>query len=62
MPVGCKWLAVIDGATHLNFAGVGMSRKVTELTSNTIASFIEGVHRGKCQDDGQMRGVNLLVK
>lgn len=62
MPVGCKWLAVIDGATHLNFAGVGMSRKVTELTSNTIASFIEGVHRGKCQDAGQMRGVNLLVK
>lgn len=24
LPPGCKWLGVIDGATHMNFAGIGL--------------------------------------
>ena len=27
MKTGCKWLGVIGGATHMNFAGRGISKK-----------------------------------
>ena len=32
LPAGCKWLGVIDGATHLNFAGIGFSSRTEKLT------------------------------
>ena len=34
MPPGCKWLGVIDGATHMNFAGVGFA-----VTTEKISTF-----------------------
>jgi len=29
---GCKWLGVIDGATHMNFAGIGLAGTTEKLT------------------------------
>jgi predicted dienelactone hydrolase len=49
MPPGCKWLAVIDGATHMNLAGNGMARKTEALTSQVIGDFLEAVRRGDCR-------------
>jgi len=53
MPPGCKWLAVIDGATHMNFAGNGMARKTEALTSQVIADFLEGARHGHCRARGR---------
>jgi len=62
MPVGCKWLGVIDGATHMNFAGFGMSRRTELLTTQVIASFLDGIHRGDCKTLNQSRGIDIQSK
>jgi hypothetical protein len=62
MPAGCKWLGVIDGATHMNFAGEGMSRRVTEATTKTIHAFIDGVRRGGCKVSNKIRNVEITTK
>lgn len=62
MPAGCKWLGVIDGATHMNFAGIGLSRKVEALTTHAIGAFLEGVVRGDCRVPKQSPGMHIEAK
>ena len=62
MPPGCKWLGVIDGAGHLNFAGIGMSRKTETLTVQTISAFLDGLRAGDCRPRGQVAGLDLSTK
>jgi len=45
---GCKWLAVIDDATHLQFAGLGASAQTERLTVLTVSAFLAGVREGHC--------------
>ncbi|HUP09625.1 MAG TPA: alpha/beta fold hydrolase [Caldimonas sp.] len=45
---GCKWLAVIDDATHLQFAGLGASAQTERLTEVVVGAFLEGVRHGRC--------------
>lgn len=45
----CQWLAVIDGATHMNFAGSGFgARRVEPAIMRTIGRFLEGARSGRC--------------
>jgi len=62
MPEGCKWLAVIEGATHLNFAGKGISRKVETLTTRTMGAFLEGLKRGDCRYGTPTQGITVQTK
>lgn len=62
IPPGCKWLGVIDGASHLNFAGIGMSRKTETLTVQTISAFLDGLRAGDCRPRGQVAGLDLSTK
>jgi hypothetical protein len=62
MPPGCKWLGVISGASHLNFAGAGMSRKTEVLAAQTIGAFLQGVRKGDCSPPGRIGGVELSAK
>jgi predicted dienelactone hydrolase len=48
MPAGCKWLGVIDGATHINFAGIGLSRKTEALTIRAMQTFLNTLAAGRC--------------
>lgn len=48
MPAGCKWLGVIDGATHRNFAGSGFSRNTEALTIHATLSFLNSLAAGSC--------------
>ncbi|MBC3934313.1 alpha/beta fold hydrolase [Undibacterium sp. CY7W] len=41
MPPGCKWLGVIDGATHQHFAGHGASRSSEKLIMQTVRAFLQ---------------------
>jgi predicted dienelactone hydrolase len=62
MPAGCKWLGVIDGATHMNFAGNGLSRRTEALTTKVIASFLDGIRRGDCRPPTQSYGIDIQSK
>ena len=62
MPAGCKWLAVIDEATHMNFAGYGASRGVQTVVLATIAAFADGVQRGNCAPPPPRPGLELEAK
>ena len=45
----CQWMGVIDGATHMNFAGNGPGyEQVAAMATQTIKAFLEGVNRKIC--------------
>lgn len=62
MRAGCKWLGVVDGATHQNFGGRRMSRKTEALTIQTIQAFLQGVRSGDCKAPQPSRGIDVQVK
>ena len=62
MPAGCKWLAVIHGATHMNLAGRGMSQQAAILTTQVIGAFLEGVRRGECKAPAPQNGIDIQAK
>ena len=62
MPAGCKWLGVIDGATHMNFAGNGMSRRTEALTTELIGNFLDGIRRGSCTAPQRRQGIEVQTK
>ncbi|HMY28989.1 MAG TPA: hypothetical protein PK211_08430 [Agitococcus sp.] len=62
LPAGCKWLGVINGANHLNFAGKGASGKTERLVTQTVAEFIEGVKQKQCQPLLKLKGLSLRNK
>jgi len=57
LPAGCKWLGVIDGATHMNFAGVGFAGTTEKLTLLEIKAFLGGLRGGKCGSPVQAAGI-----
>jgi len=60
---GCRWLAVIDGATHLDFGGLGKSDKKVETATATLTiDFLDGLRAGHCATPLTLAGVNLQTK
>lgn len=60
MSDGCKWLGVIKGASHLNFAGIGLGRRKTEmLTIRYVLAFLNDLTNGKC---GKPPAINGVIK
>jgi predicted dienelactone hydrolase len=62
MQLGCKWLGVIDGATHMNFAGRGISKKTETLTTQIIREFLNGVQANDCKLSLELPGMKISVK
>ena len=62
LPAGCKWLGVIDDATHLNFAGVGFAGSTKKLVLPETRAFLDGVRGGKCGTPVQADGIALKSK
>lgn len=62
MSAGCKWLAVIHDATHMHFAGNGLSASTEKLTTQIIALFLDGVERRDCKAPYLGQGVDLQSK
>ena len=62
MSSGCKWLGVIDGATHMNFAGTGVSAQTKNLTVKTIQAFLSGIHQHNCKPPKPEKGIEIKVK
>lgn len=62
MQAGCKWLGVVDGATHMNFAGFGASKKTEALTIQIIRDFLKGVYAGDCERMTEVPGMKISSK
>jgi predicted dienelactone hydrolase len=62
MPPGCKWLGVIDGATHMNFAGVGFAGSTEKLVVLEVKAFLEAFRDGKCGVPVQADGISVKSK
>lgn len=62
MPPGCKWLGVIEGARHLNFAGNGMSRNTEVLVSMAIDKFMNSLLLNDCSSPSQLQGMKITTK
>lgn len=62
MPPGCKWLGVIDGATHMNFAGVGFAGTTEKITLMETRAFLDGLRGGKCEGPVKTGGIALKNK
>lgn len=59
----CQWEGVIDGATHMNFAGAGLGHeRVEPLITQTIHSFLDGVRGGSCRLPAAVPGIALKSK
>jgi hypothetical protein len=66
MPPGCHWLAVIDGGTHMHFAGRGLgSGRVEVLTLAIVRDFLTASLLPACPspvEGGALQGVSLRAK
>jgi predicted dienelactone hydrolase len=62
MPPGCKWLGVIEGATHMNFAGNGLAQRTETLVTQTIGAFLEARERGGCMPPPRSRGIEITAR
>ena len=59
----CQWLAVIEGATHMNFAGAGIgAQQVTPIVTETVGVFLQGVRSGNCALPPDRSGLKLQAK
>lgn len=59
----CQWMGVIDGATHMNFAGSGLGReRVEPLVTATIAAFLAGAPHHACTLPPPVNRMRLLQK
>lgn len=62
MPAGCKWLGVIDGATHMNLGGRGFVRETGVLAINATQTFLDGLVAGKCATPAAADGIAFKNK
>lgn len=59
----CQWMGIINGATHMNFAGNGPGAdRVEPMVTQTITRFLLGVRRGVCTPPPPGRGMSLQIK
>lgn len=60
---GCRWLAVIDGATHMNFGGLrGTDARVETATTTLVTRYLDGLRSGRCAAAPALAGVGLRTK
>lgn len=62
LPGPCQWLGVIEGASHMNFAGRGASRNTEALTLKTLAAFLRPVPTGCPTPPAASAGLRLQTK
>ena len=58
---GCRWLAVIDGATHMDFGGGrSTNTRVENATTSLVTRYLDALRAGQCAappklDEGTLR-------
>ncbi|MHA6204823.1 alpha/beta hydrolase family protein [Dyella soli] len=59
---GCRWLGVIDGGSHLNFAGLGVSGKTEQATVALTQAYLDALRAGHCGAPPSLPGVRVRSK
>jgi dienelactone hydrolase len=59
---GCRWLAVVDGANHMNFGGGAFAAGVQHSTTTLVASYLDGLRAGQCGKPPVLSGVTVRGK
>jgi hypothetical protein len=62
LPAGCKWIGVIDGASHMNFAGAGMAANTEKLTLLSINAFLDSVRSNCVMPPPKAKGIYFKWK
>lgn len=62
LPAGCKWLGVIDEASHLNLAGVGFAGSTEKLVLLETKAFLNSLRAGKCGTPVPADGITMQNK
>ena len=62
MPAGCKWLGVVDKASHMNFAGVGFADTAERVTVVETKAFLDALRGGKCGTPVAATGITVRNK
>jgi len=63
LPPGCHWLGVVEDATHMNFAGIGMAAdKADSLTLSLIYAFLRGARTDSCILPPTTSGITVQAK
>lgn len=62
LPPGCKWLGVVDDATHMNFAGIGISSSTEKATLLEVKAFLAGILEDRCGSPIPGEGLALKNK
>jgi hypothetical protein len=61
-PGHCDRLAVIDGATHLNLAGVGFSGSTEKAVVPLVTTWLDGLRARTCAPAPRQAGVTVVTK
>jgi dienelactone hydrolase len=62
MAAGCKWLAVFDGATHMNLAGIAAPPSLETKVVQVMGAFLDGARRNDCTLGAQADGLVIESK
>ena len=56
---GCHWLAVIDGSTHMNFAGIGLAGRTESATVTLVTTWLDALRGGGCAQPPRLAGTSI---
>jgi len=60
---GCRWLAVVDAASHMDFGGARSTNvRVETATTTLVTRYLDSLRRGHCASAAQLDGVALRTK
>lgn len=59
---GCDRLAIVDGATHMNFAGIGFARRTKDAVVPLVTGWLDGLRAHQCAPAPHMAGVSISTK
>jgi predicted dienelactone hydrolase len=63
LAAGCRWLAVIDGASHMDLGGArSTNRRVETATVSLATRYLDGLRGGHCATAPKLDGVALRTK
>jgi predicted dienelactone hydrolase len=58
----CRWLAVLDGATHMNFGGLDLADHYKTRTTSLVTQYLDGLRSGHCPSLSAAPGLVLRSK
>ena len=59
---GCRWLAVVDGANHMNLGGGQFAAGAQKSTTTLVSAYLDALRSGRCGTPPALAGVSVRQK